>query len=127
MTVMSDPSPPVSIAPPPSATDAQGPPSSPARPRWHTLGRRLSAPFRYARRRPWRFLGLIGLAVILTAAVAAGTMYGYFLYHLQAAHKAVNRGHMPEADRHLHSCQWVRPKHPEVLLLTARVARRSGN
>ena len=103
------------------------PPVSPVRPLWRRASHVLLSPFRNARRRPLRALGLFGLTLLVAAAMAAGGMYGYFLYHLRAAREAIARGHTAEADRHLQSCQWVRPKHPEVLLLTARVARRSGN
>jgi tetratricopeptide (TPR) repeat protein len=63
---------------------------------------------------------LVGLALVVA---------GVFLwtdYHLRAARLAADRGHNAEAIDHLRRCRQLRPDQPEVLLLSARVARRSG-
>src|SRR5439155_16585542 len=40
--------------------------------------------------------------------------------------RALALGHNMEAIRHLRFCHKYRPEHPDVILLSARVARRSG-
>jgi tetratricopeptide (TPR) repeat protein len=53
-------------------------------------------------------------------------LFFWFDYHLRAARRAVERDHNAAAVPHLQACLRHRPDHPEVLLLSARVARRSG-
>jgi Flp pilus assembly protein TadD len=50
----------------------------------------------------------------------------WFDHHLRAAAREAARGHDAAAARHLRLCQWVRPEQRDVLLLGARVARRSA-
>jgi predicted Zn-dependent protease len=95
------------------------------------LGRRLlSIPValvRYARRRPRRALGYSLLLLILVGGALASGVWIWFAYHLRAARFELSRGHNAPALRHLDECRRLRAEDPEVLLLTARVARRSGN
>jgi predicted Zn-dependent protease len=81
---------------------------------------------RYGARHP---LGLVGIVLLL--ALAAGGVYlagreVSSLYHLRAARDCLNCYHNAEAQRHLQVCLAIRPKDPDVLLLVARAARRSG-
>ena len=86
----------------------------------------VTAPFRYARRHPGRALLFLGLvAVLATSAAVLGTWL-WFARHLSAARDEVARGHNAAARPHLEACRSLRPDHREVLLLWARVARRSG-
>jgi predicted Zn-dependent protease len=80
----------------------------------------------YCRRRPARALGLLLLGLIVAVGLAAGFTHLWFEHHLRAAQVAVDRGHNTEAIRHLVACRKVRPAHPEVLILMARVAFRTG-
>src|SRR4051794_24594520 len=125
---MSDATPLLPVAPAPATAAAGGATSPPPRrPVWGRVARWPAAAFRSARRRPRRALGRVALGLAVVAALAAASMYGYFVSPLRAARDAVARGHNAEAARHLEACLWVRPDQPEVRLLTARVARRSGN
>jgi Flp pilus assembly protein TadD len=88
--------------------------------------RTLLAPARFARRRPAR-AALYGFLLVLGAAVA--TAFGFWLWfghHLRLARVEAAQGHNAAALRHLRKCQFVNPEAREVLLLTARVVRRSG-
>ena len=60
---------------------------------------------------------IIGLAVVLVL----------FNQHLHAARLEVEKGHNSAAMRHLAWCRSVRPEQREVLILSARVARRFGS
>jgi tetratricopeptide (TPR) repeat protein len=111
-----------------SATPALAPSTAPVQAsRARRILRRLLAPARYARRRPFRALAwllAIGVAVLAAAAVA---LAGIFQYHLRAARAELDRGHNAGALHHLEWCRWVRPGGRDVLILSARVARRFGS
>jgi tetratricopeptide (TPR) repeat protein len=67
-------------------------------------------------------------AALLGVAVAAGLLAYPRIKawnHLRAARAAVVACHNPQAIRHLQACLRVWPEDPEVLLLTARTARRA--
>src|SRR5262249_20827582 len=49
-----------------------------------------------------------------------------FEYHLRAARVASEKGHNADAIPHLDWCARIKPDHREVLLLSARGARRAG-
>src|SRR5262249_3534548 len=102
-------------------------PGSPPAPgsRWRTAAAVLLAPLSYVRRRPRRALAWLAVLALAGLLGALG-MRLWAEYHLQAARRAVRRGHNAVAVRHLLACRRVRPDDPEVLLLSARVARRSG-
>lgn len=86
----------------------------------------LLAPVRFARRRPGRSALLFGTLLTALGATAATALWGWLGYNLRLARGEVERGHNAAATRYLASCRWVQPEHPEVLILAARVARRSG-
>jgi tetratricopeptide (TPR) repeat protein len=65
---------------------------------------------------------LLGVAAGL--ALASPHLRGW--YHLRAARSDLLAYHNPQAVRHLQSCLRVWPDSPEVLLLSARAARRAG-
>jgi len=88
--------------------------------------RLLLAPFLFLQRRPGRALGVFTLLALIGLATAGAGLSFWVDYHLRAARRAVERGHIVVAIRHLRSCRQVRPDQSEVLLLSARVARRSG-
>ncbi|MDB5309322.1 MAG: tetratricopeptide repeat protein [Gemmataceae bacterium] len=114
-------------APPPGLpTPRPGGANAPL-PLWRRLAGRPLALVSFARRRPGRTILLI--AVLLTAgfAAVAGGVLVRFQTHLRAARVEVGRGHNAAATRHLNTCRDLRPDHPEVLILAARVARRSGS
>jgi len=114
---------------PSGVTDAATtPPLSrpPANTRLRLFLRPFSSTFAHVRRRPGRTLGVVALLLLIAAAAGAT---GYFLlsnYHLNAARRALARGHNMEAIEHLRFCHKYRPEHPAVILLSARVARRGG-
>jgi tetratricopeptide (TPR) repeat protein len=84
------------------------------------------APFRYLRRHPGRalaWLTLLGLTALVWCVLG---ILLWSEYHLRAARRAVARGHNIAAVHHLRACRQVRPDDREVLLLSARVARRGG-
>ena len=93
---------------------------------WQRVVRWPLAPFRFARRRPLRALGVGVAALVVTLGAAVGGLLLWFDYHLAAARREVQQGHNASAVRHLRSCQWVRPEQRDVLILAARVSRRSG-
>lgn len=118
---MDDPAP---VVPGPARL-REPPPSGP--PRWGGRWKAWAgAPFRYARRRPFRTAGLLVLVLAAGGVLGAAGAYGWYHFHLSAARSAVERGHNAEAARHLRACQRVRPDDREVNLLIARVARRGG-
>jgi predicted Zn-dependent protease len=51
----------------------------------------------------------------------------WFDHHLRAARTEVDRGHNAAAVRHLEKCRLIRADNREVLILSARVARRAGS
>jgi len=93
------------------------------------LARLLRFPFALAgraRRRPARAI----FAVVAFAALLFGAMHlvreFQFQRNLDAARTEVERGHNASAAARLAECRAVHPLHPDVLLLSAAVARRSG-
>jgi tetratricopeptide (TPR) repeat protein len=118
----------------PHLTDDPPPVAAPVGPARAGLGRRvLTLPLRAAaravgsvRRRPSRAAGYLALLVLLAGSLAAGGAGLWFTHHLRAARGELTRGHNAAALRHLARCQSLRPDGREVLLLSARVARRSG-
>jgi predicted Zn-dependent protease len=64
------------------------------------------------------------LALLLTAGLVAPHVWYY--HYLQAARSEVLRGHNAAASECLRECRRVRPDSRDVLMLSARVARRSG-
>jgi tetratricopeptide (TPR) repeat protein len=66
---------------------------------------------------------LVGLATGL--GLASPHLRGW--YHLHAAEADLRAYHNPQAVRHLQTCLRVWPDSPEVLLLSARAARRAGS
>ena len=100
---------------------------APRRPaRWRRAVGTLFAPVRFAFRRPGRALLYAVAFVVAVAALGAGAAALWFRHHLNAARVEVERGHNAAATRHLQQCQRLLPEDPDVLLLAARVARRSG-
>jgi tetratricopeptide (TPR) repeat protein len=88
--------------------------------------RAMRSPFMYAKRRPSRAIGALALLALILLAIGFLGLYFWFEHQLRSARRAVELGHNPIAIRHLLSCRSLRPDHPEVLLLCARVARRSS-
>src|SRR4051812_2596196 len=84
------------------------------------------APFAYLRRNLWRSLAVAALLAVIGAGLAAVGFFFWINHHLSAARRAVERGYNLEAIGHLQACNKYRRDEPEVLLLSARVARRSG-
>ena len=89
--------------------------------------RLLLSPLRYARRRPLRALGYLAFALLVSAAVAGAAAYAWFAHHLRNARTELARGHNAPALRRLEKCRMIRPEAREVLILSARVARRAGS
>jgi tetratricopeptide (TPR) repeat protein len=84
-----------------------------------------SRPFWFLWRRPGRALAVLVLLAVLIVATFLSGRFIWAEYHLRAARRAVERGHNPVAIQHLKALRRARPDDPEVLLLCARVARRS--
>jgi predicted Zn-dependent protease len=78
------------------------------------------------RRRP-RLLVVV-LVPLLGLAAGLGLVSPYLRgwYHLRAARSALDSYHNPQAVHHLQACLRVWPENPEVLLMSARAARRAG-
>lgn len=111
----------------PAPETVKPPPPSAARSRVGRVLRGLAAPLRFARRRPRR-AATLALRVLLPAAAAAlvGTWL-WFDSHLRLARREVERSHNAAATAHLRACRTIRPEQREVLILSARVARRAGS
>ena len=93
---------------------------------WFSIPRFLLAPVRFAIRRPRR-AALIALgAALLLSGVTTAALLGWFYSHLNSAREATDRWHNTDAIRHLSACSQIWSDHPEVLLLSSRVARRMG-
>jgi tetratricopeptide (TPR) repeat protein len=99
--------------------------TSPARPRSRFIRVPLAA-LRFARRRPFAALTVVGVVVALMFAGDIVLHEIAFNRNLEAARTEVERGHNAAAAARLAACRAVKPMHPEVLLLSAAVARRSG-
>src|SRR5947209_6636017 len=82
--------------------------------------------FRFARRHPLRVLALVALLALIGLATVAAGIFLWSDWQLRGARRAVALGHNAEAVRYLTAVRRFRPDEPEVLLLSARVARRSG-
>ncbi len=82
--------------------------------------------WRYGARHPLRLLAASLLLALLVCGVAFGCRHLWGAYHLRAARDCLERYYTEEAKLHLMICLRVRPKDPEVLLLAARTARRTG-
>jgi len=70
----------------------------------------------------------LGLILVLLIVLSTGVL-GVFIwteYELRSARRAVSLGHNSDAILHLEACRRFRPDQAEVLILSARVARRSG-
>lgn len=93
------------------------------------LGRLLRLPrmiVRFVLQRPGRTFAII---VALALVVLGGNhliLMVLFQRHLEAARQEVERGHNAAAAYHLAACRSFDPHHPETLLLSSAVARRSG-
>src|SRR5947209_8427118 len=87
----------------------------------------LLRPFIFVWRQPRRALLVVMLLLLigLTTGVSAAILWTR--YQLHAARQAVERGHHTVALQHLRSCRLFFQDAPEVTLLAARVARRTGN
>jgi predicted Zn-dependent protease len=85
------------------------------------------APVRYATLRPLRAAGYLLLVLLVAAGLAATGTWVWFNHHLGAARSELARGHNAAALAHLNRCRLIRPDDAEVMLLSARVARRSGS
>jgi tetratricopeptide (TPR) repeat protein len=119
--VSAEPTP--AVTPAPSSTEPLAPTSREGRPT--RALRLLFGPLLWLRRHPGRALALLGLTALLGLAVHLISRLCYEEYHLHAARQAVERGHNPAALTHLRVCRRMRPDDREVLILSARVARRS--
>ena len=86
----------------------------------------LLAPLLFVKARPKRALAIFALVVLIAIMTGVSGLFLWVEHHLGAARRAVDRGHNSVAIQHLLSCRRFRPDHPEVLLLSARVARSSG-
>jgi predicted Zn-dependent protease len=69
---------------------------------------------------------VLALFAFIVLLLAGAGLFLWFDHHLEAARQAAARGHNAVAITHLRSCRLVRAEHPEVLLLSACVARRGG-
>ena len=94
--------------------------------RRHSLYRAFLAPIHFLRRSPRRALLLLAGALLLTCTLAIAATYFWFHHHLAIARVESDRGHNATAADHLRLCMGVWPENREVLLLSSRVARRSG-
>jgi Flp pilus assembly protein TadD len=63
---------------------------------------------------------------VLVTGIGAGGAWLWFAHHLTAARTELVRGHNAAALRHVARCRSLRPDDRDVLLLSARIARRSG-
>ena len=93
----------------------------------HFVLNAIAAPLRFVRRRPLRATALLGLVLLVGISAAAGGMYLWFLHYISLARVATDQGHNAVASQHLRRCMIVWPQNREVLLLSSRVARRSGS
>src|SRR3954469_2641286 len=90
------------------------------------IGRRFSSAVLFVWRRRWRVLGVTFLLTLVGLIAGGAALLCWTDYHLRQARRAVEQGHNAVAARHLQACRRFRPDHPEALLLSAAVARRSG-
>jgi predicted Zn-dependent protease len=100
--------------------ETHGAGTGPARPGrgWGTVSR--------LRRSPGRVLAALGLLALLAGVTTVACVCLRAQYHLRAARLALERGHTTAAVEHLRACRRFFAGQPEVLLLSARAARRGG-
>ena len=77
-------------------------------------------------RHPSRAAGLGVTMVLVVLFIAVAGLWLWTGFHLAQARNDVARGHNAAAYSHLQKCAIIRPDNPEVLILSARIARRSG-
>ncbi|MCI0701378.1 MAG: tetratricopeptide repeat protein [Planctomycetia bacterium] len=111
----------------PVSSSPEVPPGSPGKSFGRRFLRVLFTPFRFAYQRPARTLLYLALVLLFAGIATSAGVWVWFDHHLRAARTELARGHNAAAARHLRQCQRVRPDDREVLLLSARVARRSGS
>ena len=85
------------------------------------------APIRFIVRRPFRAALVLLAFSCLVCIIGLAVVLVLFNQHLHAARLEVEKGHNSAAMRHLAWCRSVRPEQREVLILSARVARRFGS
>jgi tetratricopeptide (TPR) repeat protein len=78
------------------------------------------------RLKPIRTLTALGMVLLIALAAGVLSAFAWFDYQLRGARRAVNLGHNAEAVTHLEVCRRYSPDHAEVLILSSRVARRTG-
>lgn len=86
----------------------------------------LLTPIRFLIRHPLRAASLGVAMVLLVLLLAVAGLWFWTGYHLSMARKDVARGHNAAAYLHLQKCGIMRANNPELLILSARIARRSG-
>lgn len=69
---------------------------------------------------------LLGVFILTASVVTFAGLWIWFEVHLRAARAELDKGHNSEAVRHLQACQWLLPENRQVLLMSARAARRAG-
>jgi tetratricopeptide (TPR) repeat protein len=95
------------------------------------LGRRrrvvrfLLAPVSFVRRRPLRALAVLAVSLLAGVVLSLSGLFLWFGHNRAAARQALDRGHNALAIQYLLRCRQLFPNDPEVLLLSARAARRS--
>jgi tetratricopeptide (TPR) repeat protein len=89
------------------------------------VARFLLAPFSFVRRRPLRALGLLAVLLLVGLVLSLSGLFLWFRHNLDTARQALERGHNALAIRYLLRCRAIFRNDPEVLLLSARAARRS--
>ncbi|AMV25651.1 tetratricopeptide repeat protein [Gemmata sp. SH-PL17] len=87
------------------------------------VARFFLAPVRFVRRRPFWAVALLALVALFVV----GGAWFWFTNNLRAAERAADRWHNAEAAGRLRHCQWLWPDQREVLVLSARIARRTGD
>lgn len=87
----------------------------------------MFAPVLYLWRRAGRILCVLALVVLLGLVAGVIGLMIWTDQHLRAARQALERGHNRAAIRHLQACRSIHPDHPQVLLLSARAARRANS
>jgi tetratricopeptide (TPR) repeat protein len=71
-------------------------------------------------------LAIVGLLGLILAGTSLCGWYIWAAYHLRATRSCLALYHNAEAQLHLEAALRVWPRHPEILLLAARAARRLG-
>ena len=102
------------------------PPAPAAAPGGFFLSRWGGAALRLVVRRRWRLLAVAALLALIGVGAGLIGVYLWANHHLRAARAALERYHDGEARQHIEACLKVWPRNPDVLLLSARLARRGG-